>query len=116
MLYNYDGVRGKPIIAVCEGPISSMAFSDAVALFGKEISQTQLAMIAHLVQFGLEEVIVALDADAGMYSERIYDQLACRVPICSILYFTHGDPDERRDDLAELLESRTVPSLLSRVN
>jgi hypothetical protein len=85
-------------------------------LFGKEISQTQLAMIAHLVQFGLEEVIVALDSDAGMYAERIFDQLSCRVPACSIIYFDWGDPNERRADLPRFLEARTVPSLLSRVN
>lgn len=115
VLWNYDGVRGKAIVTVCEGAISGMAFSDSVALLGKEISETQLAMITDLVPYGLEELIIALDADAGKYSERIYERVSSRVPACSILYFDHGDPDERREDLPRLLEARKAPDLMSRV-
>jgi hypothetical protein len=115
VIWNYDNLRGVPIIAVAEGPISAMAFSDAGAILGKEISDAQVNLLSDLVQFGLEEVIVALDSDAGKYSERIHRKLSTRVPLCTVLYFDWGDPDERRAELPALLETRQQPDLRSQV-
>lgn len=115
VIWNYDGLVGKPIVVICEGVISAMAFEDAGALFGKTISPRQIQLILDLVPHGLEEVIVALDPDAGRYAESIYYALNGKVPLCSVLYLDYGDPDERRADLPRLLEGRQAPTLRSRV-
>jgi hypothetical protein len=115
VIWNYDGLVGKEIIAITEGVMSGMAFEDAGALLGKDISPAQIRLIVALVPLGLEEVIVALDPDAGRYAEKIYFALQDKVPRCSVLYLDHGDPHDRRADLPELLKDRQVPSLRTRV-
>ena len=105
-LLNYDGVLGAEIVAVVEGPFDCAAFAAGVGLMGKTISQTQVALLAALVPFGLNEVVVALDSDAVEAAEGIYASLLNRIPKVSILYLDHGDPWDRRFELEELMEER----------
>jgi hypothetical protein len=114
-ILNYDNLVGQPVIAIVEGPFSCMAYAAAGAIMGKEISQTQVALIAELVPLGLQEVIVSLDPDASAYADEIYFALDGVVPEVSILYLGHGDPDDRRPDLPALLESRRRPSVSDRL-
>jgi hypothetical protein len=113
-LLNYDNVMGAAKVAVVEGPFDCMAFPVAVALFGKRISPAQVTLIDGLVDHGLHEVVIALDADAGEAADRLHDRLAGRVPVTSTLVLDHGDPWDRRVELTKLLIQRGESSLLSR--
>lgn len=114
-LLNYDNVVGKAQIAVTEGPFDMMAYDHAVALMGKTISATQVDLLTALVAHGLEEVIVSLDAEAGKDAERVYHRLTRRIPSVVILSLDHGDPDERRDDLADLIDQARPPTVADQV-
>lgn len=105
-LLNYDGVVGNKVVAVVEGPFDMMAFDAAVGVMGKTISPEQVALIEELVPHGLEEVVVALDPDAGLQMEQTFQALTGRVPKVSALMLDGGDPWDRREDLSQLLEDR----------
>lgn len=114
-LLNYDNVRGHPQVAVAEGPFDAMAFPHAVALLGKTISTAQVDLLAALVPHGLQEVVVALDADAHADADVVYGRLVGRIPKVRALYLDRGDPWDRRADLPALLRTAARPSLADRV-
>ncbi len=114
-LLNYDRVIGAEVVSVVEGPFDCAAFENAVGIGGKGISLTQVALLVALVPFGLQEVVVCLDSDAGADAEVTYAALVNRVPKVSILYLDHGDPWDRREELDGLMEGRGEPRVLSSV-
>lgn len=105
-LLNYDGAVGHKLVAVVEGAFDMMAFDAAVGVMGKTISPEQVALIEELVPHGLEEVVVALDPDAGLQMEQTFRALEGRVPKVSALMLDGGDPWDRRDELEQLLDER----------
>lgn len=121
VLFNYDSCVGAKVIAVAEGPFSVMAFADpelecpAVGTLGKEVSESQLALIRGLVAQGLEEVVVSFDPDAGKATDGMMAALQGVVPVVTALKLDHGDPWDRRADLRELLANRGALSLRERV-
>lgn len=114
-LLNFDSVIGAPLVAVVEGPFDCMAFPHAVALLGKTISGRQVRLLEGLMEHGTEEFVVALDSDAAKDADEIYRTLLGRVPKVSVLSLESGDPDERRGELAKLMEGRGEPTLRARV-
>jgi hypothetical protein len=70
-----------------------------------------VAFVAH----GLEEVIVCLDEDAQVDAEKVYRKLQRRVPKVRVLKLDHGDPFDRRDELAALIQTATTPSVADQV-
>jgi hypothetical protein len=76
LLYNFDNARKHPYVVVMEGPTDVWSFgSEAVALFGKSASSTQLDLIARHWQ----QVYICLDGDALNDAQGIYDALGSRV-------------------------------------
>ena len=114
-LLNYDNVVGCRSVNLGEGPFDTMALDPAIGLMGKFVSPTHVRLISRLVEHGLEELVVALDADAGADIDRAYRALVGRVPTVTCLYLDHGDPDDRKEELPELLEERRAPTLTDMV-
>ncbi len=113
-LLNYDAVRGQAHIFLVEGPLDCTAYEYAIAVGGKLLDPKQLALIAYLVDEGLEEITVSMDSDAETVAA-IVSQLSGIVPIVTALMLDEGDPDERRDELPDLIGMRRSPTLLDRV-
>ena len=105
-LLNYDGVVGRKIVAVVEGAFDMMAFDAAVGIMGKEISPEQVSLLEELVPHGLEEVVVALDPDAGLEMEKTFRALQARLPKVSALLLPGGDPWDLRNELTQLMDRR----------
>lgn len=115
-LLNHDGVVGKKLVAIVEGPFDMMAWGTrAVALMGKDASDAQIALIEGLARQGTKEFVVSLDSDAGKYAQRLYERLLGRVPKASVLLLPQGDPHDNRDNLDALLVGRGVPNALDLV-
>lgn len=112
-LLNYDRAIGEPVIEVVEGAFDVMGTPHGIGLMGKKPSPFQVALIEALVEHGLQEAVVCLDADADAYTT--YQKLLGRVPIVSWLGLADGDPYDHREHMAELLEDRGAPTLASRV-
>lgn len=110
VLLNYDACVGEKLIGIVEGPFDMMAWGNAVGLMGKDISDEQVVLIEALVDHGLEEVVVSLDAEAGREAIAVYRKLVGRVPNVSILFLDDGDPFDRRDELDTLLRDRREPT------
>ena len=115
-LLGYDQCVGEKIVALCEGPFDRLAHEVAVALMGKELSGIHIRLLKELAALGMEELVISLDAFEVRTVDKMYaalkDQLPCRV---SVLSLDSGDPDERRGELSELMESRGTPTIASRV-
>lgn len=115
-LLNYDGVRGAKVVALVEGPTDCAAHEFALALMGKEMSPAQAALIESLVEHGLEELVINLDPGTGAKVDEIAAMLRGRVPKITILYFDHGDPCSRREELPALMLTRKgAPTLGDRI-
>lgn len=115
-LLHYDGVKGAKVVALVEGPTDCAAHKHAVALMGKEMSRAQAALIEALVEHGLEELVINLDPGTGAKVDEIAALLRDRVPKLSVLYFDHGDPCSRRDELPALMRTRkAAPTLGDRI-
>jgi hypothetical protein len=72
MLYNFDYAKRYPYVVLMEGCTDVWRFGpEAVALFGKTLSLQQLQMITAT----WKKVYVALDGDAIIDAQGIYDQL-----------------------------------------
>lgn len=76
----------------------------SVALLGKRLSEQQTVVLLEMVEAGMEELIVGVDADAILTP--IYNRLICAIPTVSILPLCKGDPDENYDRLDKLLKCR----------
>lgn len=111
-ILNYDRCVGRSVVSVVEGPHDCMS-ADGLGLMGKTMSVEQANLLAALVPLGLQELVILLDADAGAAIDKIRSALVNRIPKVSICFLGHGDPDERRDELPELLEKRTTRPKLS---
>ena len=114
-LLNFDNVIGAAQVAIVEGAFDCLAFPSAVALMGKTIGDRQVALLEALAEHGTEEFVVALDANTGRDADEIYSSLLGRVPQVTMLTLDHGDPHDRKKELAKLLEGRGTPSLRERV-
>jgi len=114
-LMNFDRAVGAKVVALVEGPFDCMAHKDAVAMFGKKPSAAQVALLETLVDYGLEEVVVSLDPDASKEMDDTVRRLYGRVPKVTALPLAYGDPDERRDELPELMEQRRDLTVADRV-
>lgn len=114
-LLNYDNVVGCEQVQIGEGPFDVMAFPHGVGSLGKRFSEIQIELLVSLVQYGTKEFVIGLDAGTGEEADRLYAQLVDRVPEVTQLVFEHGDPDDRRDEIDQLLEQRRVPDLSDRV-
>lgn len=74
VLYNYDRAKLHQAVCICEGPTDVWRVGpSAVALFGKNMSETQKQLIAST--WGHGTVIVLLDGDAGEAGQKVYDAL-----------------------------------------
>ena len=114
-LLNYDNVRGSEGIIIVEGAFDCMASKNTVGLLGKLISEVQIRLLEALLDYGLKEVIIGLDADAAIERDKLYSTLLGRFPKVTVLPLDYGDPDERRDELKDLLRERRPLTLLDRV-
>lgn len=114
-ILNYDNLEGARVVSIVEGPMDMLAHKHAGALGGKSLSDTQANLLVALAKTGTEEFVVSLDSDALKDAEKIYDRLLGRVPKVTILPLTHGDPDDRRDELPELMETRRELRVTDRV-
>jgi hypothetical protein len=110
-LLNYDSVLGEPIVNLVEGPFDTLAFDHAVCLFGKTISLPQISLLVSLVEDGLHELVISLDAEAATDALKLYHRLLTRVPKVTILSLDHGDPSERRADIQGFMAKRGRPTL-----
>lgn len=115
VLYNYDNVIGAKRVEIAEGPIDTLAFPNGVGGLGKKFSDVQIELLVSLVQYGTEEFVIGLDAGTGPESDELYAQLVDRVPKLTTLILEHGDPDERKGEIEELLQDRRVPTVADRV-
>ncbi len=88
IILNYDRMKGHPIVALCEGPISSFAFDSipAGALLGKIASPVQVKLVENLVAQGLQELVLSFDADAGKATDKLYAQFGNNRPTGVICY------------------------------
>jgi hypothetical protein len=111
VLLNYDNVMGAKIVAVCEGPVSAMAHEKAVCLLGKTISPPQIALLEALLEHGLEEIVVSVDADAAKQARQIYYACLGRFPKVRILSLNDGDPDDHKHEIRKLMDARSVPTI-----
>lgn len=116
VLLNYDNVRGQPVVALCEGPFSAMAYRHAVASFGKTLSEAQVVLIARLVREGLREMVVSYDADAVSEATTTAARLAGVVPTVTVARFAAGDPDDNRTRLREIIARRRPLTLAAQVS
>lgn len=114
-LLNYDNVVGCRQVHMVEGPFDCMAHQNGLALMGKFVSPTHKRLVSRLVEHGLEELVVSLDADAGADIDAAYRALVGRVPRVTCLFLDHGDPDDRKEELPKLLENRRAPTLTDMV-
>jgi hypothetical protein len=116
-LLNYDNALGARLVALVEGPFDVLAYwyngIPALGLIGKRLSERQVALLTRLAEHGTREFVISLDSDASRESAEYYNLLLGRVPKVSALLLTHGDPDERREELRDLLQSRGEPSVTS---
>ncbi|KKM04840.1 hypothetical protein LCGC14_1760170 [marine sediment metagenome] len=115
-LLNYDRVIGSKVVGIVEGPFDMTAHESAVALIGTYLSPVQRALLEVLVEFGTEEFVISLDRDAGRHADVIYTALVGCAPKVTVLMLDHGDPDENRDALPELMKDRRSPSVRDRVS
>jgi len=115
VIFNYDDLVGRKRIAICEGPFDVMAHHHAGGLLGKTISDEQVQLIADLVDHGLEEVVVSLDAGEMRASTAVHDALIDVVPRVSVLPLAQGDPDENRAHLEEMMTTRRAPTVRDRI-
>lgn len=114
-LLNYDNVVGVRVVAVVEGPLDVMAHRHAVGGLGKVLSDTQVRLLQALCEHGTEEFVISLDSDAGLAGEAMYQKLLGRVPKVTVLKLDHGDPDDRREELDDLMEERKPMTTTDRV-
>lgn len=115
-LLNYDACRGQKVIAMIEGAFDCMAYPFALGVLGKFLTEAQADLIAALVPFGLEEVMVSLDPHTGVQADAAISALLPRVPRVSQVPLGSGDPWEVRGDLEALTASRREPGVLDRVS
>jgi hypothetical protein len=107
VLYGFDQCKGAKSVLLVEGPISLLRATDhypTMAMLGKRLSEQQTVVVLEMVEEGLEELIVGVDADA--LPTPIYNRLLCAVPKVSFLPLRKGDPDENYDRLEKLLKCR----------
>lgn len=91
LLYNIDQARQHPFVVLCEGPSDVWAFGpEAVALFGKTISDYQLGLIVGHTSW--ETVYVCLDGDAEAEGQSIFDQLTNKVDKALVKLPRMADP------------------------
>lgn len=77
LLYNFDIARKHSSVVLVEGAKDVWSFGpEAVGLFGKTISQTQLSL---LIGAGWQKIYVVLDRDAMVDAIGIYDMLGSNV-------------------------------------
>jgi hypothetical protein len=75
-LYNFDNAKKHEHVVVCEGPTDVWSVGDdAVALFGKTASTTQLDLITR----HWKKVFICLDGDAPEDAQHLYDALGSRI-------------------------------------
>lgn len=110
-ILNYDNLIGAPHIFLVEGPFDMMAFDHAGALFGKTASSAQIALLEVLVNAGLEELTVSLDADALADAYKLARAIVGIVPKVTVIELDEGDPWSRRADLQSFVAQRYRPSL-----
>ena len=115
VLLNYDNLIGMQTVCICEGAFDMFAMRNACAVGGKIISEVQINLITELARHGTKEVVIALDSDATKSAERIYNRLLGRFDIVSILNLDYGDPDERKDEMKELMKNRGALSIRDKV-
>lgn len=78
LLYNIDSACQFPLVVVCEGTSDVWRVGpQAVALFGKTISQTQQQLLA--THWGKGAVVTLLDGDAQDDAQQVYDALRGKV-------------------------------------
>lgn len=106
VLLGYDHCKGAQLVALTEGPTSSMAFEHAVAGLGKEYTENQVELVRSLVHYGMEEAVVAFDDDAVGKAQAMLGRLSGGVPRVSIIVFPHGDPWDNRARIPEFLANR----------
>lgn len=114
-LLNYDNCVGAKVVAVSEGPFDVMAFTASVGTLGKTLSIMQVKLLEGLCRHGTEEIVIAGDAGEGKAVDRNYQALVGRVPKVSQLVLDYGDPDERKDEIEELMLGRREPSVSDRI-
>lgn len=89
LLYNFDRARKHPCVVLCEGPTDVWSFGpEAVALFGKTISDYQLGLIVA----NWKTVYVCLDGEAIKESQEVFNKLANKVDKGLVQLPIHADP------------------------
>ena len=88
-LFNYDSVIGKEYVVLCEGPIDVVrAFKyNAVGLFGKKISKSQLNL---LLSLNLKKIYIGLDPDAQKEAYELAKNLSGFIGDIRILEINEG--------------------------
>ncbi len=115
-LFNYDNVVGADRVEIGEGVFDAFAYPNGVGGLGKKYSPTQIELLVALVEYGTKEFVIGLDSGTGKEADVLYSKLVGRVPKVTQLTLTNGDdPDERREDIEELLKTRRTPTALDRV-
>ncbi len=109
-LYNYDRALLSDTVVIVEGVFDVFTFPDnAVALFGKTMSNTQCKLISE----SWDNAIVLLDADASVNSYTVYKRLLAHMQ-CSIAKLSKGDPasTSKRDLLSSISKNAGISVLL----
>lgn len=108
LLFNYDQVRSRPAVTLVEGVFDVMclwrAGYDAAGLFGKTLSDGQIAL---LLDSKIEEVNVMLDGDAFHRAVEITKQLGSFFKTHLIKVPHNTDPDDMPD--TEIHKTMKVP-------
>lgn len=87
-IYNLDHVEDYAV--VCEGPINALSCPHGVAVFGKDLSDTQLLLLTHKY----DTVYLALDYDARYWRDRMQEKLAPYVDVRIIEFEDDRDPND----------------------
>lgn len=89
VLYNFDQARKYPFVVLCEGPTDAWSFGpEAVALWGKTISNHQLGLIVS----GWKLVYVCLDGEAVDEGLEVFNALHNKVDKALVKLPLNEDP------------------------
>ena len=112
---NYDRCVGAELVAVVEGPFDMLALPHAVSAMGTAVSETQIVLLEGMAASGTKEFVLVQDADAGKKTDALYRRMVGRLPKVTVLSLEWGDPHDRRNEMATLLEQRGEPGFSERV-
>jgi DNA primase len=99
-LYGYDDMDSDSPVTIVEGPFDRMILSsqgiNTVAIFGKELTDSQLRMLD-----GVKDIRIMFDSDATDKAVELYYALDSYFDSILIVPLVEGDPADQKEQSAE---------------